>query len=519
MSDFYEDYFLISLYFPVLSKPNHFNMRLLCYISFIILVPSLLFAQKNADWKDKNLSVTKHQLRLGNETLNYTTTAGYMEMRDEKDTLRANLFFIAYTKDGEDDPATRPILFSFNGGPGSASVWLHMGALGPKIVQMTEDGNTLPPPYKYADNPNTWLNKADIVFIDPMMTGYTRPSEKSSQNEFTGFENDINFVADFIRLYLAKYKRWSSPKFIAGESYGTTRAAGLSGYLQDRYGIYVNGIILISAILNFGTVDTERGNDLPFALQLPTFAATSWYHKKLDARYNNLSSLLQEVQQFSMHEYNDALMKGDKLSEPEKNAVINRLHDYTGLSKEYLDQTNLRLSVGRFNKELLRNEGLTVGRLDSRIKGHDYDNAGEEFDYDPSYNIAIYGVYTAAINDYIRRDLKYENDLPYEILTGRVRPWIFSKDQYLNVAETLRDAMGKNPFLKVWICNGYYDMATPYFATDYVIHHMFLPKELQKNISFTYYEAGHMMYIHKPSLLKLKKDYDQFITDVLSALQ
>jgi carboxypeptidase C (cathepsin A) len=275
--------------------------------------------------------------------------------------------------------------------------------------------------------------------------------------------------------------------------------------------LYVNGIILISAILDFGTARFDRGNDRPYPLFLPTFAATSWYHKKLDARYNNLSSLLKEVQQFAENEYNTALMKGDRLPATDRTTIINKLHDYTGLSKEYLDATNLRLSVGRYNKELMRTEGKTVGRLDSRIIGEDFDRAGEQYDYDPSYDKAIYGAYTAAINDYIRRDLKYENDLPYEILTDRVRPWSNSRDRYLNVAETLREAMVKNPYMKVWICNGYYDMATPYFATDYVIHHMSLPKELQSNVSFTYYEAGHMMYIHKPSLLQLKKDYNDFM--------
>jgi carboxypeptidase C (cathepsin A) len=471
---------------------------------------------KPKEWKEGNLSVTKHSMKIGADVLNYTATTGYMTMKDEKDTLKANLFFIAYTKDGESDPSKRPILFSFNGGPGSSSVWLHMGALGPKIVLMTDDGNTLPPPYKYVDNPNTWLDKADIVFIDPMMTGFTRPAGKASQSEFTGYDNDLHFVGDFIRLYLSKYGRWSSPKFIAGESYGTTRAAGLSGYLQDRYNLNVNGIILISAILDFGTVRTDRGNDVPFPLMLPTFSATAWYHKKLDPRYSNLNALLQEVQQFASTEYASALMKGDKISETERNNIINKLHDYTGLSKEYLDQTNLRLYVGRFNKELLRDQKKTVGRLDSRIEGQDYDQAGDEFDYDASLDIAIYGCYTAAINDYIKRDLKYDNELPYEILTGRVGRWVNSENKYLNVAETLRGAMVKNPYLKVWICNGYYDMATPFYATDYVIHHMFLPKDLQKNISFTYYEAGHMMYIQKASQLKMKKDYDQFMSDVLS---
>jgi len=491
-------------------------ISVILYTSLLAQADAKESPQKFKEWKDGNLSVTKHQVTTTSGALNYTATAGYMTIKDEKDSLKANLFFIAYTKDGETDPSKRPILFSFNGGPGSASVWLHMGALGPKMVLMTEEGNTLPPPYKYVDNPNTWLDKADIVFIDPMMTGFTRPAGKSVQGEFTGYENDLRFVGDFIRLYLSRYARWTSPKFIAGESYGTTRAAGLSGYLQDRYNLNVNGIILISAILDFGTVRTDRGNDVPFPLQLPTFAATAWYHKKLDSRYSNLNSLLQEVQQFASGEYAAALMKGDKISDQEKNNIINKLHDYTGLSKEYLAQTNLRLYVGRFNKELLRDQGKTVGRLDSRITGQDYDNAGDEYDYDASLDIAINGGYTAAINDYIKRDLKYDNDLPYEILTGRVRPWVNSQDKYLNVAESLRGAMVKNPYLKVWICNGYYDMATPYYATDYVIHHMFLPKDLQKNISFTYYEAGHMMYIHKQSLLKLKKDYDQFMNNVLS---
>ena len=365
-------------------------MRLL--LLFFVIIPTLLSAQKDLkEWKEGNLSVTKHQLKIGNDVLNYTATTGYMPIKDEKDTMKANLFFIAYTKDGDLDPAKRPILFSFNGGPGSSSVWLHMGALGPKVVLMKEDGNTLPPPYKYVDNPDTWLDKADIVFIDPMMTGFTRPAGKASQNEFTGFDNDIQFVGDFIRLYLSRYKRWSSPKFIAGESYGTTRAAGLSGYLQERYGLYVNGIILISAILDFGTVRTDRGNDVPFPFGLPTFAATSWYHKKLDPRYTNLNSLLQEVQQFATTDYASALMKGDKISEAERNTVINKLHDYTGLSKDYIDQTNLRLYVGQYNKELLRKEGKTVGRLDARITGQDYNNAGATYDYDPSNDIAIYG--------------------------------------------------------------------------------------------------------------------------------
>ena len=290
-------------------------MKFLLLIILFFSITSIAQNKELKEWKEaKNVSVTKNSVKIGTEQINYTATAGYMEMNDEKDTLKANLFFIAYTKDGETDPAKRPLLFSFNGGPGSSSVWLHMGALGPRRILMTEDGNTLPPPYKYVNNEYSWLDKADIVFIDPMMTGYTRPAGKTAHSDYTGYENDIKFVGDFIRLYTSKYKRWASPKYLAGESYGTTRAAGLSSYLQGRYGLYLNGIILVSAILDFGTVETDRGNDLPFALQLPTFAATSWFHKKLDSRYNNLGSLLQEVQQFSLNDYNNALMRSYKLS-------------------------------------------------------------------------------------------------------------------------------------------------------------------------------------------------------------
>jgi carboxypeptidase C (cathepsin A) len=465
--------------------------------------------------KQGDLSITHHQVKIGGQVINYTATAGYMLIKDETDSLKAKLFFTAYTREGVTDLSKRPILFAYNGGPGSASLWLHMGALGPKKVIMNDDGSPLGPPYRYADNEYTWLDKTDIVFIDPMLTGYTRPAGKNDKSQFTGFDNDVKFVGDFIRLYTTKYERWISPKFIGGESYGTTRSAGLSSYLQDRYGLYLNGVILISAILDFGADDPEKGNDRPFPLLLPTFSATAWYHHKLSAQYTDLKALLAEVENFALTEYASALLKGDQIGEAEKAHVIDKLSQYTGLSKAYLEHSNMRLYVGRFNKELLRSEGKTVGRLDSRFKGDDYDNAGENYEYDPSYSTAIYGTYAAAINDYIHRELKYENDLPYEVLTGRPGPWPLAQDKYLNVAENLREAMTRNPQLKVWVANGYFDMATPYFATRSVLDHMFLKKELKSNISLTYYQAGHMMYIHKPSLVQLKKDFDSFIDNAM----
>ena len=490
-------------------------IRTVAILLFVMSLQGIAHAQ-DAQWNAGKLSVTHHQFNTAAGSFTYTATAGYMPVKDEKDSLKAKLFFVSYTRDGVANTAKRPVLFAFNGGPGSSSVWLHMGLIGPERVLMTDSGTTLPPPYQYVPNDYSWLDKTDLVFIDPMLTGFTRPNGNTQPNDYTGFNNDIHFVGDFIRLYLSRFNRWNSPKFLAGESYGTTRAAGLSNYLEDAHGIYLNGIVLLSAVLNFGTLDADRGNDMPYALHLPTFAATAWYHKQTDPKYTSLKDLIRDVNQYALGDYNNALLKGDRLTPAERSAVIDRLHSFTGLSKAYIDASNLRLSVGRFNKELLRMNGKTVGRYDTRITGTDYDNAGESYEYDPSYNETVRGSFTATFNDYIRRDLHYESDLPYEILTGRVWPWHNSENEYLNVAESLRSAMVKNPYLKVWICNGYYDLATPYFATDYTVHHMFLPPALQQNIKMTYYQAGHMMYLHKPSLVKLRKDFDSFVDDALS---
>lgn len=467
--------------------------------------------------EDPPLSVTRHSVRVGGQTIDYTATTGYLVLREENGDARAKMFFIAYTKNDVDDLSARPITYTFNGGPGSSSVWLHMGALGPRRIRMSDEGESLPPPYELVDNEYTWLDKTDLVFIDPVETGFSRPAEGVEKSEFTGFEEDISSVGDFIRLYTTRYNRWSSPKFIAGESYGTTRAAGLSGYLQDRHGMYLNGLMLISSILNFQTARFTKGNDLPYILFLPTYAAISWYHKQLPNQPNALEPFLQEVEEFAIGDYASALMLGDELPEDRKNQIIDKLHQYTGLSKEYLERTHYRIHIARFVKELRREEGVTVGRLDGRMTGVDYDDAGEFYEFDPSYSATIYGPYTTALNAYLKAELNYENDLPYEILTGRVQPWSYSnvENEFLNVAETLRSAISKNPFLKVHVFNGYYDLATPYYATDYTFNHMFLDEELADNISMSFYESGHMMYIHQPSLAKMKQEVDQFIEQTL----
>ena len=482
--------------------------------------------EKAREEQPKDLIVeSKHTILLGGQPLSYTVTCGTIVLKEETEKTgekageaegekpKATIFFTAYTQDGVADKAARPLTFSFNGGPGSSSVWLHLGLLGPRRVQMDEIGNPLPPPGKLVDNVYTLLDQTDLVFIDPVSTGYSRAVPGEKPRQFHGFKKDIESVGDFIRLYTSRYQRWDSPKFLIGESYGTTRAAGLSGYLQERHGMYLNGIMLISAILNFQTARFGPGNDLPYILFLPTYTSTAWYHQRLAPELQaDLQATLRQVEQFARGEYTLALMQGSALSAEERRSITQKLAYFTGLSEDYIDRSDLRIEIFRFTKELLRHERRTVGRLDSRFKGIDRDSAGEHFEFDPSY-ANIQGPYSAAFNAYVRGELNFESDLPYEILTDRVWPWSYAEfeNHYVNVAETLRQAMSINPFLKVYVANGYYDFATPYFATEYTLSHLGLDESLRGNLRLGYFEAGHMMYIHIPSLEKLKAELDGFI--------
>lgn len=479
---------------------------------------------------DPPLATTQQQIMLGGKPLRYKTTAGLLPLRDEAGKLKATVFFTAYTRDeGASTAAStakRPITFVFNGGPGSASLWLHLGLMGPKRVLMGDAGESLAPPYMLIPNEYTWLDETDLVFLDPVMTGFSRPAQGEEAKQFLGYEEDLASVGECIRLYLTRFERWSSPKFLAGESYGTTRAAGLAGYLQTRYNLYLNGVILISTILNFQTARFAPGNNDPYILFLPTYTAAAWYHKKLppDLQAKNLKTVLQEVEVFALNEYAIALLQGSKLSKPAHQQVVEKLSRYTGLSPTYIEQTNLRIEIGRFTKELLRNERRTVGRLDSRFKGVDIDAAGERYEFDPSLDATISGPFTATVNYYLRSELAVGNEhvrweIPFESLTGRVQPWNYNnvQNQYLNVAETLRRAMNKNPFMKVWVAAGYYDLATPYFASDYTFAQMHLDDDIRSNITQTYYEAGHMMYIHSASLRQLKSDCVKFFRSALNS--
>ncbi len=458
---------------------------------------------------------TKHFIEINGDKYKYVARAGRVVMKKEKDQKLlepvSEIFFISYHLEGVKDHSKRPITFSFNGGPGSSSVWLHMGMIGPKRVIAERKEKPVPPPYELVDNEYTLLDITDLVFIDPVGTGYSRPAPGEKAEQFHTFEKDVESVGDFIRLYTSRFARWKSPKFLIGESYGTTRAAGLSGYLQDRHGMYLNGIMLISSILNFQTARFTTGNDLPYILFLPTYTATAYFHKKLPDMSLTLKKILQEVEDFALNEYANALMKGNTLTFTEENAIAKKLHRYTGLSVKYIKDTNLRINIHRFTKELMRSDGMTVGRLDSRYTGFDRDSVGEHYEYDPSY-AAIQGPYTATFNDYVREELKYETDLTYEILANLYETWKYDKqmNEFLDVGETLRSAMSKNAALKIFVANGRFDLATPYFATEYTFNHMFLNPNVRRNVTMKYYDAGHMMYLRVYSLHKLKKDLMKF---------
>lgn len=478
---------------------------------------------KPADKPESKLpepSVSEHRVTIGGQEVHYRVTAALIPLMDDALKTKAQVFSISYERlsdqigpDGkartlaEIDPAARPITFAFNGGPGSSSVWLHLGALGPRRVVMGDEGEMLPTA-RIADNPASWLDFTDLVFIDPVSTGYSRAADGEDPKQFHGLDEDVRWVGEFIRLHLVRSQRWLSPKFLAGESYGTTRAAALSSYLQGQLGVYLSGITLVSTVLNFQTLRFDVGNDTPYWLYLPTYTATAWFHKKLAPPLSgSLAEALKASEQFAKTDYLLALAEGDALPRERRAAIAKRLSELTGLSQTFIEQANLRPTISQFTKELLRDRQRTVGRLDSRYLGIDRTDVGDRFEYDPSY-AAIQGPYTAALNDYVRRELGFTYDRNYEILTGNVQPWNYAPNinRYVNVAENLRSAMSVNPHLRVLVASGYYDLATPYFAAMYTMNNLQLDEAQRGNLAFSFYESGHMMYVRNPDLTKLKTD-------------
>ena len=460
-------------------------------------------------------SVTRHSLNLGGQALAYTATAGSLVIKAEDGTPRASIFYVAYTKDGVKEPAGRPVTFSFNGGPGAAALWVHLGAFGPKVVARDDEGMGSPPPGRLVDNESSILDLTDLVFLDPVSTGFSRPAPGQDAKQFHGVDEDIASVAEFIRLWTTRNQRWASPKFVAGESYGTTRAAGLAEHLESRYGMALNGVVLLSSVLNWQNQEFHVGNDMPFLIHVPTYAATAWYHKRVPQEYaGDLQRFLREVEGFARGEYADALMQGDRLPAERRRAVAAKLARYTGLSVDYVERSNLRIEIFRFLKELLRAEGKTVGRLDSRFTGSDLDQVGEEPEFDPS-SASVDASYTGLMQDYLRRELGFEEDRVYERLSRAVWPWGWKgyENQYVNMAEPLRQAMTRNRDLRVFIASGVYDFATPYFDAFYTVDHLGLPPELRGHVKVELYEAGHMMYIRKADHRKLKKDLAAFYAE------
>jgi carboxypeptidase C (cathepsin A) len=469
--------------------------------------------------------ITEHTITIDGKSIPYTATVGEMIVNKPNEEPGASMFYVAYTRSDVRDKSGRPLTFAFNGGPGSSSVWLHLGGLGPRRVAMDDQGHSTPPPFGLVDNENSLIDVTDLVFIDPVSTGYSRPLPGENKSQFHGVQEDVESVGEFIRLYATRNQRWDSPKFVLGESYGTTRSAGLSGFLQGRtHGMYLNGIVLVSSVLDFSTIVFTPGNLMPYILFLPHYTATAWYHKKLpaDLQKKPLLEVLEEAKKFALDEYSAALIKGNTLAGDEYEEIAGKLAAYTGLSLDYVKQSNLRVRHDRFVKELLRDEFHTVGRLDSRFKGHDSDAAGESYEYDPS-SAALQGAFSTMLNYYLREELGYEKNIPYAIY-GNVYPWNFSSvpsDQMqmrrggmgmgLNVAEILRQALTENEHLRVFCCNGYYDGATPFLGTEYTFAQMGLNGEFKNRVEMGYYQAGHMMYIHKPSIVKLKKDLASFI--------
>lgn len=462
---------------------------------------------------EENVVVTDHTAKINGTDIAYKATAGTLVLKNDGGASKAAMFYVSYTKEGVEDVKSRPVTFCFNGGPGSSSVWLHLGVLGPKRVDVNEEGMAAKQPYQLLDNPYSILDVTDLVFIDPVSTGYSRSAPGEDAKQFHGVEEDVKSVAEFIRLYTTRHERWQSPKFLAGESYGTTRAAALALELHDNHHLYLDGIMLISSVLNFQTINFASGNDLPYVLFLPSYTATAWYHKKLPADLQKLSQaqVLEKAEHFASRDYASALLQGDRLPDAERQKVIEELSRYTGLTNKFVDMSNLRVSLFRFSKELLRDDRRTTGRFDSRLKGIDSDLCQDTFEFDPSYENVV-GLFTSTFNDYVRRQLGWKSDDEYQIIAD-VRPWNYGSatNQFLDVASKLKDVMCKNNTLKVYVASGFTDMATPYYATDYTFSHLSLDPTLQPNVTVKKYQGGHMMYLYKPTLVEMKRDLAEFI--------
>lgn len=458
----------------------------------------------------ERISETHHSTRIDGKEIAYTAHTGTLVLRDDDGKPKASVFFIAYTKDGE-DPLKRPVTFFFNGGPGSASIWLDMGIMSPMTPEMGPNGAQPAPPYNLVANPYTPLDATDLVQVDAMMTGYSRPAKGVKATDFTGDRNDIQMFGEFIRNYLDKYDRWQSPKYLFGESYGTYRSAGLATQLQDDEGIELNGIMLLGTVLDFQYLSPSASNDIGYSAFLPTYTATAWYHKKLPAamQQQTLAQVVQQSRDYAFGDYLAQMAKGNRLTDAERNAVAGRLAQLTGVSAEFIRNTNLRIEPGMYRTELLRDSREMVGRYDSRMIGINGNPASQRQDYDPS-DVAPSGAFMSAFMRYLHNDLDYSSPLQY-YMGGHTGRWEYPQGRFPSMSESLREAMAKNPYLKVMVGAGYYDMATPFGGAEYTFDHLGFDQTYRDRVQFDYYESGHMAYLNQPSAKKLKDDITNFI--------
>jgi len=460
----------------------------------------------------EKVSTTQHTATIGGKTIPYTANAGTMVIRDDAGKPKATVFYVSYTAD-KMDATTRPVTFFFNGGPGSASIWLDMGIMSPKHPEMAEGGSQPAPPYNLVDNPNCPLDVTDLVQVDAMMTGYSRPGVGVKATDYTGATNDIKMFGQFIRNYLDKYHRWGSPKYLFGESYGTFRSAGLASELQSTEGIELNGIMLLGTVLDFQYISQARTNDIGYATFLPTYTASAWYHKKLAPPLQKLTlqQVVQQSRQYAFGDYLTALAKGNTLTPAERSAIAQKLADLTGLSTQFILDTDLRIEAGMFRTELLRDQRLTLGRYDTRLTGINGNAANQRQDYDAS-DVAPSSAFMAAFMRYLNDDLKYSSDLQY-YMGGHTGRWDYSDlgRGYPSEVESLRLAMAKDPYLHVMVGAGYYDTATPFANAEYTFTHLGFDKTYSDRVQFKYYESGHMAYLNQPSAKQLKADIAQFI--------
>jgi len=501
----------------------HHLARIMFLASILALVPALTTAAPAPDPLPSALplpvpkeesAITHHTARIGGREISYTATAGTVLLKNDKDEATASVFYVAYTAEGLGATAARPVTFAYNGGPGGSSALIHLGAFGPRTVVTSNGETTPPPPYTVVDNEDSLLDKSDLVFIDAVGTGFSKIVGRGTAKDFYGVDGDGKAFAQFIRRYITTNDRWNSPKYLAGESYGTTRSVVLSKMLQDD-GITLNGITLISTVLGFPTLIAQSGNDLPYWLYLPSEAAVAAYHHKLPTEPGNLPAFLQTVRAFASGQYLHALALGAALSSADRDAIAQQLHADTGLPVDYIVRSHLRIPPERFEKELLGSDDKTVGRYDGRFSTFDVDPVGDSADTDPSSD-AVFGAFTAAFNQYVRDELHFKSDAKYEFLSFDVNSqWDWKRGDHtrpsaLDVAGDLRDAMTANPYLRVFSANGIYDLATPFFATEYSLTHLGIAPELQSHITYGYYPAGHMIYINPAAHAALKHDLAAF---------